>query len=50
MREFKKYPNRRLYDLEERPKPKLSRELAERWAPWRSVAAITLWHYYRTMP
>ena len=40
---------KRLYDLEERPKPKLSRELAERWAPWRSVAAITLWYYYRTM-
>lgn len=40
----------RLYDLPERPKPKHSRELAEVWAPWRSVAAITLWHYYRTMP
>lgn len=40
----------RLYGLAERPKPKLSRELAERWEPWRSVAAITLWHYYRTMP
>ncbi len=41
---------KRLYDLDERPKPKLSRALAERWEPYRSVAAITLWHYYRTMP
>jgi DNA-3-methyladenine glycosylase II len=40
----------RLYGLEERPKPKLSRELAARWAPHRSAAAVTLWHYYRTMP
>ena len=40
----------RLYGLEERPKPGRSRELAEIWAPWRSVAAIALWHYYRTMP
>jgi DNA-3-methyladenine glycosylase II len=41
---------KRLYGLDERPKPKLSRELAEVWAPYRSVAAVTLWHYYRTMP
>ena len=41
---------KRLYGLEERPKPKHSRELAETWAPYRSVAAVTLWHYYRTMP
>jgi DNA-3-methyladenine glycosylase II len=40
----------RLFGLEERPKAKRSRELAGTWAPWRSVAAITLWHYYRTMP
>ncbi len=40
----------RLDGLDERPKPKHSRELAERWMPWRSVAAVTLWHYYRTMP
>ncbi len=36
--------------LEARPKPKASRELAAAWAPWRSAAAVTLWHYYRTMP
>ncbi len=24
--------------------------LAEAWRPWRSVAAILLWHYYRKMP
>lgn len=40
----------RIRGLEERPKPKRSRELAAEWAPWRSVAAVTLWHYYRTMP
>ena len=40
----------RIYGLEERPKPKRSRELAEDWMPWRSVAAVLLWHYYRTMP
>jgi len=40
----------RLHGLDARPKPKASRELAEAWAPWRSAAAVTLWHYYRTMP
>lgn len=40
----------RLCGLEQRPKPKASRELAAVWAPWRSAAAVTLWHYYRTMP
>ena len=40
----------KLYELDERPKPKRSRELAEVWAPYRSVAATLLWHYYRTMP
>jgi len=40
----------RLHGLEARPKPKASRELAAAWAPWRSAAAVTLWHYYRTMP
>ncbi len=24
--------------------------LAETWRPWRSVAALLLWHYYRKMP
>lgn len=40
----------RIRGLEQRPKPKASRELAAVWAPWRSSAAVTLWHYYRTMP
>ena len=40
----------RIRGLEQRPKPKTSRELAAVWAPWRSAAAVTLWHYYRTMP
>lgn len=40
----------RIRGLESRPPPKLSRELAQGWAPWRSAAAVMLWHYYRTMP
>ena len=34
---------------EERPGDKTSREIAERWAPWRSVAARVLWAYYATV-
>lgn len=37
---------RSLYDLAERPKEKVFREMAERWAPWRAVAARLLWAYY----
>tara|TARA_R110002096_G_scaffold13053_5_gene46631 strand:- start:464 stop:1111 length:648 start_codon:yes stop_codon:yes gene_type:complete len=40
----------RIRGLDARPTPKASRLLAEEWAPWRSAAAVTLWHYYRTMP
>jgi DNA-3-methyladenine glycosylase II len=40
----------RIRCLDQRPTPKASRALAEAWAPWRSAAAVTLWHYYRTMP
>ena len=36
-----------LFDLDERPKEKAFREMAEAWAPWRSVAARLLWAYYR---
>ena len=36
-----------LYDLPERPKERALREMAEAWSPWRSVAARTLWAYYR---
>ena len=33
--------------LEERPNEKALRALAERWAPWRGVAARLFWAYYR---
>ncbi len=36
-----------LYDLDERPKDRVLRQMAEPWAPWRSVAARILWAYYR---
>ena len=38
-----------LYDLEARPKERAFREMAEVWAPWRSVAARMLWAYYRVV-
>ncbi|WP_294609850.1 DNA-3-methyladenine glycosylase family protein [Roseovarius sp.] len=38
---------RLLYDLPERPKARALRQMAEDWAPWRSVAARLLWAYYR---
>lgn len=38
---------RLLYDLPERPVPHAFRDMAVRWAPWRSVAARMLWAYYR---
>jgi DNA-3-methyladenine glycosylase II len=37
---------RLLYDLPKRPTPKVLREQAEAWRPWRSVAARLLWAYY----
>lgn len=40
----------RLLGLEARPTARESAALAERWRPWRSAAAVTLWHVYRTMP
>lgn len=36
-----------LLDLPERPKPAVLLSLAERWRPWRAVAARALWAYYR---
>ena len=36
-----------LFGLEERPKERALREMAEDWSPWRSVAARLLWAYYR---
>ncbi|MBW7920728.1 MAG: DNA-3-methyladenine glycosylase 2 family protein [Rubellimicrobium sp.] len=38
---------RLLFDLPERPSERALREMAEPWAPWRSVAAQALWVYYR---
>lgn len=40
----------RLKGLADKPTPKQSRELVEHWAPWRSVGALFLWHYYRGAP
>jgi DNA-3-methyladenine glycosylase II len=34
------------YDLAGRPNPAALNELAERWRPWRGVAAKVLWAYY----
>lgn len=34
--------------LRTRPSPARQHELAAAWAPWRSVAARLLWHYYLT--
>ncbi|MGE5723045.1 MAG: DNA-3-methyladenine glycosylase family protein [Sphingomonadales bacterium] len=38
----------RILGLEERPKEKLVRELAEPWRPHRGAAAIFAWHHYKT--
>jgi DNA-3-methyladenine glycosylase II len=38
---------RRLFGLEERPREKPLRAMAEDWSPWRGVAARLLWAYYR---
>lgn len=35
------------YDLGERPDARALTALAERWRPWRGVAAKVLWAYYR---
>ena len=32
--------------LDHRPRPEELQEIAERWRPWRSVAARILWHHY----
>ena len=38
---------RLLFGLEARPGERALRAMAEAWSPWRSVAARTLWAYYR---
>lgn len=37
---------RRLRRMRERPDAKKLTKLAERWRPWRSSAALLLWHFY----
>lgn len=37
---------RLLFDLPERPRPKVLAAMAAPWAPWRAVAARALWAYY----
>ncbi len=41
---------RRLKGLDQRPTGKESRLLVEKWAPWRGVGALFLWHYYKGAP
>lgn len=36
-----------LFDMPDRPKPKLLAAMAQDWSPWRSVAARALFSYYR---
>lgn len=37
----------RLLNLPERPSHKEMEVIAEDWRPWRTTAALMLWHYYR---
>ena len=37
----------RLLGLAERPGPKKLEDIAEGWRPWRTSAAVMLWHYYK---
>jgi len=39
-----------LKKLRTRPTPARLLEIAEQWRPWRSAAALLLWHYRRNMP
>jgi DNA-3-methyladenine glycosylase II len=32
--------------LDRKPTPKQARQMVEHWAPWRSLGALFLWHYY----
>ncbi|MBO6948712.1 MAG: DNA-3-methyladenine glycosylase 2 family protein [Rhodospirillales bacterium] len=40
----------RLLGLETRPSPDELEEIGERWRPYRSVASVMLWHFYKKMP
>ena len=39
-----------LKKLRTRPDAKRLLKIAEAWRPWRSAAALLLWHYRRNMP
>lgn len=41
---------RRLKGLEVRPARAASEAIVESWRPWRGVAALFLWHYYKGAP
>jgi len=36
----------RIKKLDEKPGPEKLNKIAERWKPWRAIAARILWHYY----
>lgn len=40
----------RLLGLEARPGPDELEKIGERWRPYRSVASVMLWHFYKKMP
>jgi len=40
----------RLLGLSERPSPAELEEIGERWRPYRTVASVMLWHFYKKMP
>lgn len=39
-----------MFGLRRRPDPKWLLKMAEAWRPWRTVAALFLWHYRHNMP
>ena len=39
-----------LFGMRRRPDPKRMLKMAEAWRPWRTVAALFLWHYRHNMP
>lgn len=41
---------RRLKNLDVRPLRAQSEPIVEAWRPWRGVAALFLWHYYKGVP
>jgi DNA-3-methyladenine glycosylase II len=38
---------RLIFELPDRPKEKVLRDMAQAWSPWRSVAARIMWAYYK---